>query len=94
MVAKPKITAAKIRATVETALDQFLHPLTGKNGQGWDFGERPHRSNLISMIEGLDGVDYVQRLSFTESFDGLLMPRNFLVYSGQHTVAIVATEGR
>ncbi|MDM0047919.1 putative baseplate assembly protein [Variovorax sp. J22R115] len=43
---------------------QFLHPLTGgSRGQGWAPGERPHRSDLYSLLGAIDGVDLVHALS-------------------------------
>jgi hypothetical protein len=53
--------AAALR--VRSALERFLHPLTGGPlGEGWAFGRKPHRSDLYALIEGIDGVDHVVTL--------------------------------
>jgi hypothetical protein len=51
---------------VRTALERFLHPLTGgPDGQGWAFGRRLHRSDLSALIEAVEGVDHIRALSVT-----------------------------
>jgi predicted phage baseplate assembly protein len=43
---------------------RFLHPLVGgSRGQGWAPDERPHRSDLYSLLGAIDGVDLVHALS-------------------------------
>ena len=47
-----------------TALERYLHPLTGgPGGRGWAFGRRPHGSDLSALLEGLSGVDHVRSLA-------------------------------
>ena len=49
---------------VRTALQRYLHPLTGGlGGQGWPFGHRPHGSELSALLEAIDGVDHVHSLT-------------------------------
>jgi hypothetical protein len=59
---------------VRTALERFLHPLTGgPDGQGWAFGRKPHGSDLSALIEAVAGVDHVRTLSVSlqpETGDG------------------------
>ena len=44
------------------AIERFLHPLTGgPEGQGWEFGRKPHRSDLFALVMAVDGVDTVRR---------------------------------
>jgi predicted phage baseplate assembly protein len=53
-----------VSARIRTALDHFLHPLTGGiQGQGWAFGRKPHRSDLMAIVEAVEGVDHVRALS-------------------------------
>jgi predicted phage baseplate assembly protein len=55
--------ADAVTAGIRTALERFLHPLTGgTQGQGWAFGRKPHRSDLIAIVEAVDGVDHVRSL--------------------------------
>ena len=49
---------------VQTALEKFLHPLTGgPKGEGWAFGRKPHRSDLFAVVEAVEGVDHVRTLA-------------------------------
>jgi predicted phage baseplate assembly protein len=63
----------------------FLDPLRGgPYGTGWEFGRRPHRSDLFSVIASIDGVDHarVVRLTPREDRPGLLETNRFLVCAG------------
>jgi hypothetical protein len=47
-----------------SAITGFLSPLAGGvSGTGWFFGRSVFRSEMDSIIEGLDGVDHIQQLS-------------------------------
>ena len=73
---------------------QFLHPLTGgTDGQGWSFGRRPYRSDLVALIESVPGVDHVRRIQVDEEpQDASLRPDGFLIFSGDHRIAIAGSE--
>ncbi len=78
-VAGPEWIAVSVQATVavtsvatadatadqaRTALQNYLHPLTGgPDGQGWPFGQRPRASELSALLETLGGVDHVHALT-------------------------------
>ncbi|MFC4360597.1 baseplate J/gp47 family protein [Halobium salinum] len=47
---------------VREALDEFLDPLRGFEGDGWPFGRDVYPSELYEVIEGVRGVDCVTRL--------------------------------
>ena len=80
-VAGPEWIAVTVAATVvptsfeeadavgdraRTAVERFLHPLTGgPDGQGWAFGRRPHHSDLSALLEKVGGVDHIRSLSVT-----------------------------
>jgi predicted phage baseplate assembly protein len=80
-VAGPEWIAVTVAATVvptsfeeadavgdraRTAVERFLHPLTGgPDGQGWAFGRRPHHSDLSALLEKVRGVDHIRSLSVT-----------------------------
>ena len=86
-------SAAEVRGGVLAGLAAYLHPLTGgADGAGWDFGQRPHRSDLIALVEGLPGVDHVRHLAMAEAADGPILPGRFLVCSGDHRVTLVTDE--
>ena len=86
-------SAAEVRGGVLAGLTAYLHPLTGgADGAGWDFGQRPHRSDLIALVEGLPGVDHVRHLAMAEAADGPILTGRFLVCSGDHRVTLVTDE--
>lgn len=55
---------------IRTILGEFLHPLTGRDGAGWAFGELPTRSDLFALLEGIAGVDHVPSLVLTFGGNG------------------------
>jgi hypothetical protein len=78
--------AGAVRTEVVARLRTFLHPLTGGPDRGgWPFGRKPHLSDLYAVIEETPGVNHVRRLAVeeTEIWSG-----DFLVYSGDHRIAI------
>ncbi len=53
------------------ALGVFLHPLTGgPYGDGWPFGRDVYLSDVAALLEGVDGLDFVETLAL--SVDGVL----------------------
>lgn len=85
--------AADVRAAVLERLTAFLHPLTGGfDGGGWAFGRQPRRSDFYALIEKTPGVDHVRLLTVTEEPDeGGARPDRFLVYSGEHEIALIGS---
>jgi predicted phage baseplate assembly protein len=48
---------------VRAALAAFLHPLHGgPGGAGWAFAGRPRHSQVVAVVEAVDGVDHVRSL--------------------------------
>lgn len=93
-----------LRAAILDALDRFFHPLTGGlDGNGWDFGQVPYKSDILGLVTSLPGVESVQGLTvrmtwsgsdrvFDEATAGRDLER-VLVSTGSHTVQIAAPEG-
>jgi hypothetical protein len=51
--------AAAVESGVRENLNRFLHPLIGGiDGQGWEFGQAAHLSQIAYVIEATAGVDY------------------------------------
>jgi hypothetical protein len=77
-------------------LQEFLHPLRGGlDEQGWDFGRKPHKSDLYALIEGIEGVSYVRSLTVTEDDQGkVIRPDRFLVFSGNHAITLIEPESK
>jgi hypothetical protein len=81
-----------VQADVQQRVAAFLHPLTGGfDGHGWDFGRRPHRSDLYALIEAVPGVDHVRALDVieVEDVEGVIETGRFLVYSGTPAISVV-----
>jgi predicted phage baseplate assembly protein len=87
--------ASAVEQAVRQRLAGFLHPLTGGlDGAGWDFGRKPHASDLYALIEAVPGVDHIRSLTITETEDqpGVSATGRFLVFSGEHEITLVFTE--
>jgi hypothetical protein len=87
--------ASAVEQAVQQRLASFLHPLTGGlDGAGWDFGRKPHRSDVYALIEAVSGVDHLRSLAITEIEDqpGVSATGRFLVFSGTHTITLVFAE--
>jgi hypothetical protein len=84
--------ASAVEQAVQQKLSSFLHPLTGGlDGAGWDFGRKPHRSDVYALIEAVPGVDHLSSLVIKETEDqpGVSATDRFLVFSGTHTINLV-----
>ncbi|MGC0416995.1 hypothetical protein [Embleya sp. AB8] len=95
--ADPTATSAAVR----TALNTFLHPITGgPRGTGWPFGRDVYRSEVLRVIDEAPGVDHVTALSLRADggppgCGGLCVPATALVVPGTHdVVAVRAGVGR
>ena len=87
--------ASAVEQAIQQRLAVFLHPLTGGlDGAGWDFGRRPHRSDLYALIEAVPGVDHIRSLSILEMRINPVLndTGRFLVFSGTHTISFVFEE--
>ncbi len=53
-----------LQQEIVTALNSFLDPLIGgPSGTGWPFGRDVYRSEIMKVIDGVPGVDYVASLA-------------------------------
>ncbi|WP_292388408.1 baseplate J/gp47 family protein [Methanosarcina sp. UBA5] len=86
-----------IRKKVIEKLGQFIHPITGgMNENGWPIGRDVYLSDLYNIIENIECVNCVLRLSISgdqnESSDAngnlILKSRIASIYSGIHNVEI------
>jgi hypothetical protein len=80
--------ARTVEMAAAHALAIFLHPLTGGfDGTGWDFGRKPHKSDLLALIGTIRGVGHVQSLTVTpDENDVRFKTDRFLIYSGAHRI--------
>jgi len=83
--------AGDLQATILARLEAFLHPLGGgTDGRGWEFGRRPHRSDLFALLESVAGVSHIRRLEVAVS--GTVAAGRFLVYSGAHRITVAMND--
>ena len=76
-----------LKLVVREELNKFLHPLTGGfDGEGWNFGRRPHDSDLYYLIEAVPGVDHVIDINMRLSGNIELDSEQHLIASGRHEV--------
>lgn len=53
----------RLKRQLEDAIRNALHPLFGgPDGAGWPFGRAVHKSDIYRVVEGVDGVDFVEEL--------------------------------
>lgn len=51
------------------SLETWLHPLTGRYGEGWAFGREPHESDIYRLARDIPGIDHVSSLTITAEAD-------------------------
>ncbi len=86
-----------LKQSIEDRLDAFLHPLTGNDGSGWEFGELPTVDSLVDVVESVDSVSELLTFDVTIEYnnevnslskDQVSLPRDTLVCSGQHEITV------
>ena len=56
--------AGAVEQSARTALERFLHPIQGgPEGRGWELGRDVFVSDVASVLERVEGVDYVKELA-------------------------------
>lgn len=97
-----------LRKKIDDALKKFLHPIKGwKDGSGWPIGGSVYRSDIYDVIEKIEGVNCVIRLSLSGESGSILdeagnlnlSSKTMTVISGTHSIEInevsdVCREGR
>jgi hypothetical protein len=87
--------ASDVQQAATGEIRSFLHPLTGRSGRGWEFGQVPAESDLYALLEGVRGVSHVRQLRILQIPDrpGVEMTWRFLIYSSyQHQVTVTLEE--
>ena len=89
--ADPKV----VQSALEAQLYKFLNPLAGgADGQGWPFGATLHISQVYATLQGLPGIDYIERVNLRlegndELRDSIPVPPNALIASAKHSVILL-----
>ena len=87
--------AALVEARLRDRVAAFLHPLTGGiAGTGWDFGQPVYQSQIATLLEQTEGVDYVSLLQLLVDDsvvgDRAEIPPGALVTQGDHQFKLLA----
>lgn len=99
----PGFGQAEALARVQKSLDDFLRPLPPDDdpeGEGWPFGRTVFRSEIYQLIESVEAVDCVEKVTLAAAGVGvarsaegnILIPPQSLVYPGAHSIDIVAPQ--
>ena len=85
--------AAQVERDALAVLDKFLHPLTGgSDACGWPFGRDVLSTELITLLEGVDHLDYVVDLTIfadgSKAGGWLAIDAFSLPVPGEHQVAV------
>jgi WD40 repeat protein len=82
---KPLASANTVKNAVIDKLEIFLNSFVGNwDGKGWPFGRNVYKSDVIALIESVEGVDCVQNLTLSAKGDFTLENGNIIV--GKHAL--------
>lgn len=60
--------AASVEEALAGIVSQYLDPLRGADGKGWDIGEIPKPAHFYSTIKKIPGIKYIGRINLDASF--------------------------
>jgi len=85
--------AGAVEEAANQALADFLHPLRGgPGGNGWDLGRDVYISDVAAVLEGVEGVDFVQELSLgvngEPQGESIAVPSRAIVVAGTITLKL------
>ncbi|RQW81310.1 MAG: putative baseplate assembly protein [Methanothrix sp.] len=81
--------AVPLKKAIIERLHSYLHPLIGGPGKGgWAFGRGVYLSEIYSLIQGLDGVAYVENLTLNDKKSDVLVDDFEMVCSGNHVLTV------
>ena len=100
---KPKLDAAKMKASVEEELYRYFNPLFGGSaGKGWPFGRDIIVSEVYARIQSVSGVEYVEDVRIYpielstgkrgEPTQRIVLRRSAVLCSHEHSVSVLASE--
>lgn len=97
--ARPQASVQRLHDGALAALYRYFHPLVGgPDGDGWPFGRPVHVGEVYAVLQGVDGVGYVEdaRLFGADPISGerggqadrLALDANALVFSYEHQALV------
>ncbi len=92
-------SVSQLKGTISQRLDEYLHPLTGNGGDGWEFGAMPGIEELAAAVDDIENVSNVvdigaridvsgDRQSLSGRQRDPTLPRDALVCSGDHEITV------
>lgn len=91
VAAAPGWTPQEVAQACRQRLIEFLHPVDGGDArEGWAPGQRPHRSDLVSLIGAVDGVDHVIELQASIDESQLSADRRALALVGPGSIEVTS----
>jgi hypothetical protein len=79
--------AIPLEKAILKRLKGFLHPLTGGPEEcGWEFGRDVHISDMYALLEGIKGVDHVEKLELNDESADVEVKEDETVCSGEHRI--------
>jgi predicted phage baseplate assembly protein len=95
--AEPGVEPNALAATAAAALDRFFHPLEGgPDGTGWPVGRAVYRSEVLALLNTIDGVAFVDRLGLVPEGETDASCANVplcpaeLAAAGEHRLQVIA----
>lgn len=92
---KPGIDRRQLIDLAQGELGRYLHPLHGgPDKKGWPIGRAVYRSELLALLNNLDGVRFVEDLTWklddqaASRCGNITLCRHGLVASGKHEITI------
>lgn len=89
------VDRANLRQQIVAALDEFFDPLRGGPGRGgWPFGRDVFRAEVMQVIDGVAGVDYVVTLALSAAgcepeCGNVCLAPTWLVAAGRHDIEVL-----
>jgi predicted phage baseplate assembly protein len=92
---------ADVKARALEALYGYLNPYTGgPNKSGWGFGRELHAAEIVGVLQVIEGIEFVERLTVNITEPGssgvitgqvnlLELPANGVICSGEHHVEVI-----
>jgi hypothetical protein len=92
---KAGVNKTNLQESIVAALNTFFDPLVGgPEGTGWPFGRDVYRAEVMKVVDGVSGVDYVSALDLIPG-DGpaqcgnVCLASTWLVASGAHQIQVL-----
>lgn len=88
----------KNKEKIINTLNEYLQPLNEQGSQGWSFGRTVYKGDILSEINQISGISYIQDLwldaegkEIHKNNNGdIEIPPHGLIYSGKHEISIVS----